>query len=653
MDWPAHLLQRAIGAPDPDLGIIAGSTPVVAFGDPVESWLATLGINPSRAEFLDASGALLDGDDRRLATLPSLGVDRYEDLTPDHARAIVDDCASYFDRRPSAWFTPLGAVITEALGATYADRSACHLDLVQWATRNLWGELPAEDQMELLRRDVGFLRKQLTSLGHRTVVVNGRSVMRSVERAALVRWRTVATLAGPPTAQFSVGTAGGTTYLGWTCNLQSQHGATVHADRLAALVAEHAPGRRRAARGGGTTSGSSTPPGTARGRHSTADSAPPRPPRPPAMPGDAADGGPMPQGLHFTGKGELVAYLSVWLRRSTHPTIGDIGTYGGSAWCTVDSEAGRVNVNRDTTREAVEALVAAAEVPRSYEWLVVANRNGRVNRVLFSEDRTQGWYAYLGEPLERETRLGRRSDGAGPGRADTGLAAVVHFPHPGGEHVPPGNDMGWNRGLHARKFLACPGTYIDDDGVAHDDELVFWGEWEAPSRVVRRWTRRPGLPTVVHEPYWTVPATDAGVSRRNTDPWVFGDTFLYSNCRQLTPNRRPSALQRLPVGSLILFGSTVGGGVRARHSLRRRRGRRQVQPGRTAARPGRRRPRSARAPSTRWRRSRRATRPPPTRCSGAPPRPHRWPRPTRSSPAYPAAIRVPASPAPSSGCPAS
>ena len=82
MTWPAYLLERALRAPDLDLGVVAGSTPVVSFGDPVDAPVATLGINPSSSEFLDSSGALLDGAERRLATLASLGVERYDELTP-------------------------------------------------------------------------------------------------------------------------------------------------------------------------------------------------------------------------------------------------------------------------------------------------------------------------------------------------------------------------------------------------------------------------------------------------------------------------------------------------------------------------------------------------------------------------------------------
>jgi hypothetical protein len=604
MTWPDYLLERAIRHPDLDLGVIPGSTPVVAFGDPVAADIATLGINPSSTEFTDGSHTLLRGDDRRLATLGSLGVERYDQFTPDHAKVIVDECASYFDRRPYRWFTPLNDVLRTALDVSYAERTACHLDLVQWATRPLWGELPADIQDELLRADVGFLRAQLTSSGYRVVLVNGKSAMSWVQQCKVVRWQPVATLDGPPPAQFSIGQAGDTTFLGWSCNLQSQHGALANLAGLAELVVEHAGARRGRRAAAGTTR--SEPPrhtDPIRGRRTTGQTS--------AGHLTTTDGsGPTPKGLRFVSKAELVAYLQMWLDHSTYDTIGDVGTYGGSAWLTVDSEAGPIGINRDTTREAVEALVDAAHTPRSYDWLVVMNQKGRINRVLFSEDRTPGWYAYLDEPPDRETRLGRgggsqtpaqtspaaparaRGDGptsatapsptpspaapAAPARvrpaatsrpARLGAAgttgehvSIVQFPHPGREHVPLGSHMGWNRDSHARKFISCRGAYLGEHGEPVQDDLVFWGEWEAQSRVVRRWDRAPGLPTVLHEPYWSPPSGEA--EWQNTDPWVFGDHFLYSNCKQHTDNtpaRRPSALQSLRRGSVILFGSGKGG----------------------------------------------------------------------------------------------
>lgn len=136
------------------------------------------------------------------------------------------------------------------------------------------------------------------------------------------------------------------------------------------------------------------------------------------------------------------------------------------------------------------------------------------------------------------------------------LASVVHFPHPGLEHCPAVPEMPWNSGDHRRKFMLSPGRFIDAEDHQHDDNLVFWGEWEAPSRIVRRWPKEGSLPQCLHEPHWDDPQTEA--PRQNTDPWVFGDEFLYSNCRQLTKQKKiPNALQRLEPGSLILFGSTI------------------------------------------------------------------------------------------------
>lgn len=138
-------------------------------------------------------------------------------------------------------------------------------------------------------------------------------------------------------------------------------------------------------------------------------------------------------------------------------------------------------------------------------------------------------------------------------------AFFVQFPHPGEEHNPPTGDMPWNTGDHGRKFLLAPGRYIDGRGRAHESQLVFWGEWEPPSRVERRWPASGRLPRALHRPYWRKPANSG--FRQNTDPWVFGEQMLYSNCRQLgpRPRRQPNSMQRLTRGSVICFGSTIDG----------------------------------------------------------------------------------------------
>jgi hypothetical protein len=140
-----------------------------------------------------------------------------------------------------------------------------------------------------------------------------------------------------------------------------------------------------------------------------------------------------------------------------------------------------------------------------------------------------------------------------PHRADR---FFVQLPHPGGEHHPATDDMPWNVGPHRRKFLIAPGRYVDAAEQLAAAELVFWGEWEPPSHVEQRWPASGRLPRVLQRPYWITPAT--AEPRQNTDPWVWGEQMLYSNCRQTVGSNRTS-MQRLTSGSVICFGSTPGG----------------------------------------------------------------------------------------------
>jgi hypothetical protein len=127
--------------------------------------------------------------------------------------------------------------------------------------------------------------------------------------------------------------------------------------------------------------------------------------------------------------------------------------------------------------------------------------------------------------------------------------AFVQFPHPGGEHRPTGSVVDWNRGPHARKFLKATGECLLG-GQLRTGPLVFWGEWEPQSWVVKTFLNGGGgHPRWLHDPYWELPRHRLHL--QNTDPLVFGDGFLYSNCRQAR-NRK---LRELAAGSLVVFGS--------------------------------------------------------------------------------------------------
>lgn len=116
----------------------------------------------------------------------------------------------------------------------------------------------------------------------------------------------------------------------------------------------------------------------------------------------------------------------------------------------------------------------------------------------------------------------------------------------------------WKLGdeAHRRTFLLSPGTYRDGIGGAeHRGELAFWGEWEGgvdlisevdPIESGPRWLCRP-------DPRAPYPRSEDGTPPQNTDPFVWGDRFRYTFCRQ----RGNGKLRRLGRGSLVLFGSSL------------------------------------------------------------------------------------------------
>jgi hypothetical protein len=135
---------------------------------------------------------------------------------------------------------------------------------------------------------------------------------------------------------------------------------------------------------------------------------------------------------------------------------------------------------------------------------------------------------------------------------------VVQFIHPGFEYprskVGPRSSgvMAWKPGRspHNRKFMLSMGSLVDwTEGRDHRSvPLMFWGEWEGPSVYWRVESPGKPLPKIVHAPFRPAHWPNAPV--QNTDPMVFGDAFVYSNCLQRTYRR----LRTLDPGSIVLFG---------------------------------------------------------------------------------------------------
>lgn len=144
----------------------------------------------------------------------------------------------------------------------------------------------------------------------------------------------------------------------------------------------------------------------------------------------------------------------------------------------------------------------------------------------------------------------------------SGDLQVVQFVHPGfeyrrAEHVGDrrvrSGVMEWKAGRssHDRKFMLSRGSLFDpvSDRDHPETSLAFWGEWEGPSVFWKLDGRsRPSLPSVIQAPFRPTERPSSPV--QNTDPLVFGEAFIYSNCLQGAYR----SLRTLTSGSIVLFG---------------------------------------------------------------------------------------------------
>lgn len=227
---PTYIEERIRRTVPPNSCIVHGSTPVISFGNSRSAQVATLGLNPSRLEFCDQRGCELVGSSRRLATHASLGTTDLSSAPVDVIAQVLADCNSYFHRNPyRGWFNQLEPLLN-ACNASYYNDSACHLDLVQWATDPTWGNLrPAALRKRLLDADRQFLIDQLSNEHIRLLLVNGNGALKQLKNivdADFTRLEPVVGL-GYKDTRLSTSTILNRVFvIAWSTNLQSSRGVT-------------------------------------------------------------------------------------------------------------------------------------------------------------------------------------------------------------------------------------------------------------------------------------------------------------------------------------------------------------------------------------------------------------------------------------------
>lgn len=185
-----NLTKRLDQAETDGLEIIKWATPIIAFGDPIRSKIATLGINPSDKEFKDNSGNELYGVKRRFHTLNSLGLKKWSEISSEQVSLIAQQCRDYFSINPyDAWFKRLDFLISAtSLSYYFPSCEACHLDLVPYATDIKWALLSTVQKRKLLSQYGDILGQILKNSEIGIIVLNGRTVVETLSQISDVEY---------------------------------------------------------------------------------------------------------------------------------------------------------------------------------------------------------------------------------------------------------------------------------------------------------------------------------------------------------------------------------------------------------------------------------------------------------------------------------
>lgn len=184
VDRLVHLLHK--GRPV-ELGAIPWASPVLAFGDPATSRVATLGLNPSNLEFVDRNGDELHAPNHRFESLSTLKAKNWGEVANLGIRSVWRACENYFYRNPyDQWFKRLEKLLV-GTGASYYSSfgvKACHLDLVPFATAQKWSSLTNGERAQLIELGTPSLVRTIIASDIRVLVLNGSAVVKEFNRLA-------------------------------------------------------------------------------------------------------------------------------------------------------------------------------------------------------------------------------------------------------------------------------------------------------------------------------------------------------------------------------------------------------------------------------------------------------------------------------------
>lgn len=225
------IIERILEPYPQNSHIVKNSTPVIAFGNPLTARVATVGINPSSAEFLK-NGKILPIGQKRLEDFDSLGITSANQLNQDLAEKILAASNSYFQNNPyMQWFGDFEENVLRNLSSSYLTGDACHLDLIQWPTDPVWGSIKDKTiKSSLLKNDLEFLSYLLALKNIKVIFLGSSIVYNQLKKAKIIDAQIVkkfeynTTTNKKRTINFYKGTSNsGALVLGWSRTFARQY----------------------------------------------------------------------------------------------------------------------------------------------------------------------------------------------------------------------------------------------------------------------------------------------------------------------------------------------------------------------------------------------------------------------------------------------
>ena len=155
--------------------IIKDYTPILYFGELLNSKIATIGLNPSDKEYYDSEGKPYN----RFLNKQDFQIDLWNEISNDEIIKIKTSFDYYFKHNPyKNWFNRLDDLLVDENYSYYFPfNNLVHFDIIPVATKDKWGRLSSLNKDFLISEFGSYLEYLISESNVEICILNGQSVV--------------------------------------------------------------------------------------------------------------------------------------------------------------------------------------------------------------------------------------------------------------------------------------------------------------------------------------------------------------------------------------------------------------------------------------------------------------------------------------------